>query len=120
MNFSTPFGPSATETSEVEVAGNIRELTRGSAVFRRGEKSDSEMSATGLGGLLGRISGNSRHEIDTLIGELQTLRDKLETDSQRLQNDISEYALLGQHVMQMTKVISESVRKFPDAQEVGK
>jgi hypothetical protein len=119
MNFSNPFGPSATETSEVEVTGNIRELTRGSAVFRQGEKSDGEMGVTGLDGLLRRVSGNSKREIDTLISELQTLRDKLETDSQRLQNDISEYALLSQQVMQMTKVISESVRKLPDAQEPG-
>jgi hypothetical protein len=31
------------------------------------------------------------------MGELQTLREKLETDSGRLQNDISKYALLAQH-----------------------
>ncbi len=42
MNFSKPFGPSATETSEVEVEGNIRELTHGGAVFRQGENGDSE------------------------------------------------------------------------------
>jgi len=93
MNFSKPFGSSATETSEVEVEGNIRELSRGSVVFRQGENGDSETSVTELGSLLRRVSGNSRREIDTLIGELQTLREKLETDSRRLQNDISEYAL---------------------------
>jgi len=117
MNFSKPFGPSATETSEVEVEGNIRELARGGAIFRQSENGDSEMSVTALAGLLRRVSGNSRREIDTLIGELQTLREKLETDSRRLQNDISEYASLSQQVMQLTKIISESVRKLPDAQE---
>ena len=70
MNFSKPFGPSATETSEVEVEGNIRELARGGAVFRQGENGDSEMSVTALASLLRRVSGNSRREIDTLIGEL--------------------------------------------------
>ncbi len=45
------------------------------------------------------------------------LREKLETDSRRLQNDVSEYAALSQQVMQLTKIISESVRKLPDAQE---
>jgi hypothetical protein len=64
-----------------------------------------------------RVSGNSRREIDTLIGELQTLRDKLETNGRRLQNDISEYASLNQQVMQFTKIISESVRKLPDSQK---
>ena len=115
MNFSKPFGPSATQTSEVEA--NIHELARGGAVFRQGENGDSEMSVTELGSLLRRASGNSRREIDTLIGELQTLREKLETDSRRLQNDISEYTSFSQQVMQLTKIISESVRKLPDAQE---
>jgi hypothetical protein len=117
MNFSKPFGPSATETSEVEIESNIRELARGGAVFRQGENGDSEMSLTGLGSLLRRVSGNSRREIDTLIGELQTLREQLETDSRRLQSDISEYASLSQQVTQLTKIISESVRKLPDAQQ---
>lgn len=117
MKFANPFGPTATETSEVEVEGNIRQLARGGAVFRPGENGDSEVSVTGLGSLLRRVSGNSRREIDALIGELQTLREKLETDSRRLQSDISEYASLSEQVMQLTKIISESVRKLPDAQE---
>jgi hypothetical protein len=117
MKYSKPFGPSATERPEVEVDGNIRELALGGTVFRRGEKGDGEMSVTGLGRLLSRVSGNSRREIDALIVELQALREKLETDSRRLQNDISEYASLGEQVMQVTKIISESVRKLPDAQE---
>jgi hypothetical protein len=115
MNFAKPFGVSETEKSEVEVEGNIRELARGGAVFRQAENGDSEMSVTRLGSLLRRVSGNSTREIDTLIGELQTLREKLETDSRRLQNDIAEYASLSQQVMQLTRIISESVRKLPDA-----
>lgn len=74
------------------------------------------MNLTGLGSLLRRVSGNSRREIDMLISQLQSLREKLETDSRRLQNDISEYASLSQQVMELTKIISESVRKLPDAQ----
>lgn len=115
MNSSKPFGPSASETSEGE--GNVRELARAGVALGRGEYGDGEMSATGLSGLLRRVSGNSRREIDTLISQLQMLRDKLETDSQRLQNDISEYASLSQQVMELTKAISESVRNMPDAQE---
>jgi len=116
MNFAKPFGPSATETSE-EVEGNIRELAGGGTVFRQGE--NSEMNVTGLGSLLRRVSGNSRREIDTLICELQTLREKLETDSRRLQNDISQYASLSEQVMQLTKIVSDSVRGLPDAQAPG-
>jgi hypothetical protein len=121
MNFSGPFGPSAFETSEFKVEGTVGEHAdvdahfQGDAVFGRDENGESELSVTGLGSLLRRVSGISRREIDVLIGQLQTLRDKLETSSQRLQNDLSEYASLSQHVMELTKVVSESVRKLPDA-----
>jgi hypothetical protein len=117
MNFAKPFAPSATETSRVE--NNPRELARVGAVFNQLGDGDSEMSVASLGNLLCRVSGNSSREIDTLIGELQMLREKLETDSRRLQNDISEYASLSERVKQLTKIISDSVRKLPDAQEPG-
>jgi hypothetical protein len=123
MNFSGPFGPSAFETSEFKLEGDVGEHAHGDAVVHgdallgRDENGDGEMSVTGLGSLLRRVSGTSRREIDVLIGQLQTLRDKLETSSERLQNDLSEYASLSQHVMQLTKVVSESVRNLPDAQK---
>jgi methyl-accepting chemotaxis protein len=54
---------------------------------------------------------NSASEIDSLIGEFGRLRGKLQTDSERLQREIEEYAALSQQVMQLTKVVSESVEK---------
>jgi methyl-accepting chemotaxis protein len=117
MNFSKPFGPSSADTSAVEIEGNIRELARAGAVVRQTGNGDGEIGMTGLGHLLHRVSDNSGREIDTLISQLQRLRDKLETDSERLQHDISEYASLSQQVMQVAKIISESVHKFPDVQK---
>jgi hypothetical protein len=117
MNFSKPFGPSTTETSEGEVDSNVRELTHGRAAFHQDGNGGSDMSVTGLGRLLRRVSSNSGREIDTLISQLQALRDKLATDSERLQHNISEYASLSQHVMEVTKIIAESVHKFPDVQD---
>lgn len=119
MNFAKPFGFAETDKPETEVEGNIRELARGSAAFRQSETGDGDMTASRLGTLLRRVSGNSTREIDNLIGELQTLREKLENDSSRLQRDIVDYAAISQQVMQLTKIISESVKKLPDAQAVG-
>jgi hypothetical protein len=115
MNFSKPFGPAASEISEIEVMGDIGELSRGDDLNHQGENAEGEMGVTEFSRLLHRVSGNSKREIDTLIGELQTLREKLESDGQRLQNDVSEYTSLSQEVMQITKIISDSVRKLPDA-----
>ena len=52
-------------------------------------------------------------EIESLIGDLQSLRKKLHTNGNRIQRDITEYAELNQQVMQLTNIISESVKKLP-------
>ena len=76
------------------------------------ESNDSEMQAGNLSDLLNHVSKNSTSQIDSLIGEFQRLRGKLQTDSERIRREIEKYAELSQQVMQVTKVISESVEKF--------
>ena len=77
------------------------------------ESSDGEMSGEYLGALLRQVSKNSIGEIDSLIVELKTLHKKLQTDGDRIQRDIAEHAELSQQVMQLTKIISDSVKKLP-------
>jgi hypothetical protein len=43
------------------------------------------------------------------------LREKLRSDGDRIHRDIVEYAALSQQVMQLSKIISESVKRLPDA-----
>jgi methyl-accepting chemotaxis protein len=81
---------------------------------RQTESSDGEMSGEKLGTLLRQVSKNSTSEIDSLIVELKTLHKKLQTDGDRIQRDIAEHAELSQQVMQLTKIISDSVKKLPD------
>jgi hypothetical protein len=80
---------------------------------RQIESNDGEMSGEQLGNLLRQVSKTSVGEIDGLLGELQTLRRKLQTDGDRIQRDIAEHAELSQQVMQLTKIISDSVKKLP-------
>jgi hypothetical protein len=58
-------------------------------------------------------------EIESLIVELKTLHKKLQTDGDRIQRDIRDYAELSQQVMQLTKIISESVGKLPRGPEIS-
>ncbi len=111
-------GPAET-SSEREVEGNIHELVRTSAAVRRDDSGDEKISASGLDILLRRVSENSTREIDNLIGDLQRLRKKLQTDGNRVQRDIADYTALNQQVMQLTKIISESVKKLPNAPSVS-
>jgi hypothetical protein len=85
----------------------------GGAVFRQPESGDSDKSAENLGNLLRDVSKTSIGEIDNLISELKALRRKLQIDGDRIQRDIAEYAELSQQVMQLTTIISDSVKKLP-------
>jgi hypothetical protein len=79
---------------------------------RQTESSDGEMSSEKLGTLLRQVSKTSIDEVDSLIVELKTLHKKLQTDGDRIQRDIAEHAELSQQVMQLTKIIFDSVKKL--------
>jgi hypothetical protein len=111
-------GSTKADKMAADTEGNIREL-RDTPAFRPAESIDGGTTANNLGILLDRVSGTSTKEIDNLIGDLQALRKKLQADSNRIQRDIAEYASLSQSVMQLTKIVSDSVKKLPDAPDFG-
>ena len=80
---------------------------------RQTESNDGEMSGEHLGTLLRQVSKTSIGEIDGLIVELRTLHKKLQTDGERIQRDIAEHAELSHQVMQLTRIISDNVKKLP-------
>jgi hypothetical protein len=55
------------------------------------------------------ISASSSGEIDALVTDLQGLRDKLVDDGARVEKNIIAFTTLNQSVMQLTKLISESI-----------
>ncbi len=89
------------------------------AALRQPESGDGHTSAENLGNLLHQASKTSIGEIDNFISDLQTLRRRLQTDGDRIQRDIGEYAELSQQVMQLTTIISESVGKLPRGPEIS-
>jgi hypothetical protein len=110
------------EKPATEIEGNIRELVRRDATAIRQVESDSELATNNLSTLLRRVSGNSAREIDHLIGELSVLRDKLQSDSDRVEREIVEYASLSQSVIQLTKILADGVtqvKKVPDAPSIS-
>jgi predicted RNA-binding protein with PIN domain len=62
---------------------------------------------------------NSAREIDALIGDLEGLREKLVTDSGRIEQDVVEFAALNQSVINLTKIISDSVARAKDTNAPG-
>jgi hypothetical protein len=123
MNFAKQRGTGdGDKPTEVEIEGNIRELVRRDTTALRQGVGENEVAANSLSSLLRRVSGNSAREIDNLIGELKTLRDKLQADGTRVERDIIEYAALSQSVSQLTKIIADGVtqvKKVPDAPSIS-
>jgi hypothetical protein len=96
-------------TLENDIRSSVRrEVTS----LRRAPETESEMVASSLGATLQRVAGSSTSEIDRLITELQSLRERLESEGKRVQRELVEYACLSQTSMQSTKVISESLAQI--------
>jgi len=105
-------------SAEADLEGNIHELVRRDSSAGRQTDGESEAATRNLADLLRRVSANSTGEIDALISELRLLREKLVADSQRLERDVVDYASLSQSVIEMTKIITDSmvqVKKLPSA-----
>jgi hypothetical protein len=99
------------QTLENDFGRNIRTLTRNSVAPGGG----GEPTGDSLAALLRRVSEASSREIESLIGELHGLRNKLESHGARIQSDIAKYAELSQGVMQLTIIISDNVKKLPSS-----
>jgi hypothetical protein len=115
MTIANAGGPNQDRSSELE--GSIQKLARAGTAFQQAESSDG---VENLGTLLRQVSSTSIREIDHLITELQTLRRKLQTDGDRIQRDIAEHVELSQQVMQITTIISDSVKKLPGASSTSR
>lgn len=74
-------------------------------------------SADSAAMILRRISASG--EIDALVNDLQILREKLVDDRTRVEKSIVAYTTLNQSVMQLTKLIADSIAqvKAPKAAE---
>ena len=94
------------------------ELPLGPASLQLADSNDGEKSSGNLGDLLDQVSKNSVGEVDGLIGELRQLRAKLQADGDRIKRDIAQYETLSQQVVQLTKIISDSVATLSNARRL--
>ena len=74
---------------------------------------DVKTSAEELSALLRRVSESSTREVEELINQLQNLRRQLQNAGDRIQRDIAQYTELSQQTMQVTAIISDSVKNLP-------
>ena len=111
-----------------EVEEGIREFVRNDIAYLRRPQvasSDtaphtqapdaSESTVNSVNSLIQRVAGTSLAEIEKLISELESLRDLLHAEGQRVQREISGYAQLSQAAMKSTRMIADNVTQWKRA-----
>ena len=99
----------ANNESEQKLEGGDRQLVPRGSDHADQVDDNVKLTTNDLESLTRRMSLTSTRELDSLIGELKTLRQKLATDGSRLESQLAEYAGLSQSVVKLTKIISESL-----------
>jgi hypothetical protein len=100
--------------------GEIREFVRRDVAFLRRPRNETdnqpqEPVAENLNALIRRVSGASMDEIDRVIAELQSVRDMLQAEGERVNREIAGYASLSHAAMTAMKVIGDSITQWKSA-----
>ena len=84
------------EPAEMELEGEIREFVSRDVVSNVGRRpeNESELVASNINSVLQRVTATSLQEIDALISELESSRDMLHSEAERVQREIVQYATL--------------------------
>ena len=85
------------------------------AAPRRRWSPTTEATVNNVNSLIQRVAGTSLTEIENLISELESLRDLLHAEGQRVQREISGYAQLSQAAMKSTRMIADNVTQWKRA-----
>jgi hypothetical protein len=118
--------PAEQETTVSEVEAGIRDFVRNDVAYLRrpvpGQViSDSPLEAAhettvnSVNSLIQRVAGTSLAEIENLVSELESLRELLHAEGQRVQREISGYAQLSQAAMKSTRMVADNVSQWKRA-----
>jgi hypothetical protein len=99
--------------------GEIREFVRRDVAFPRQRQNTyvdapQDPAADNLNSLIRRVSGASMEEIDRVILELQSVREMLRKEGERVNREIASYASLSHAAMTAMKVIGDSLKQWQD------
>jgi hypothetical protein len=90
----------------------LRRPASGPAIAETALEPSAEATVNNVNSLIQRVAGTSLSEIENLIAELESLRDLLHAEGQRVQREISGYAQLSQAAMKSTRMIADNVTQW--------
>jgi hypothetical protein len=91
---------------------SVQEFPRRDAGAYRGRPPDPENIVAHANSIMQRVAVTSVSEIESLIGELERLRDFVRQEGMRLQREIDGYARLSEEATKSTRIIAESVAQW--------
>jgi hypothetical protein len=106
-----------------EVEAGIRDFVRNDVAYLRRPaagvttsetlpETTPESAVNSVNSLIQRVAGTSLSEIENLIAELESLRELLHAEGQRVQREIAGYAQLSQAAMKSTRMIADNVSQW--------
>ena len=114
-------------TAASEVEAGIRDFVRNDIAYLRrpvmggnpeqqpqppAVDATADSAVNNVNSLIQRVAGTSLSEIENLITELESLRDVLHAEGQRVQREIAGYAQLSQAAMKSTRLIADNVAQW--------
>ena len=103
------------------VEGEIREFVRRDVSFLQPRRSEVEaandLATENLNALIQRVASDSMEEIDRVIRELESVRDMLRNEGERVSREIAGYASLTHAAATAMKVIADSIHQWKDASD---
>ncbi|SRR6266540_577487 len=101
-------------TSAIE--GDIREYVRSDVVpGRRRRERGSECASENVTLIVERVAGASIQEIDNLIAELHAVREYLQSEGERVQRELTDYAQATQSALASVRIMVENVGQWKNA-----
>jgi hypothetical protein len=101
------------------VEGEIREFVRRDVSLPHRQRSEINAAngpaAENLNALIQRVAGDSMEEIDSVIRELESVRDMLRNEGGRVSREVAGYASLSQAATTAMKVFADSIKQWKDA-----
>jgi len=103
------------------VEGEIREFVRRDASFLHRQRSEvdaaNDPAAETLNALIRRVAGDSMEEIDRVIRELESVRDMLRNEGERVSRELAGYASLSHAASAAMNVIADSIKQWKGVQD---
>jgi hypothetical protein len=107
------------QATAIAFEGEIHEFVRRDVSFLHPRRSEvdaaNDTAAENLNAVVRRVASDSMEEIDRVIRELESVRDMMRNEGERVSREIAGYASLSHAAVTAMKVVADSIKQWKDA-----